>query len=363
MGAKDAYEAQQILTEGADEYFAKLEAQAKSERELNKLVADNLPLFKRLAIALDKLTRVAAALLAPLGFMMDIFIDIDNATGQMLIPTLMALLMPFGLILRLAKFLGVALKDLRVLKFGEVLLKAADGLGKVRIAGVTLGAAFTLIGIAFQYVLDQLMPVWSGTKAFIEAVGLVLIGFLAFATGVGEIAIAIYAIGAAITYLVRNGRELYDLLQSKINPTFVGAFDFMAAGAFLFEGALSLLNRALISVSNGFRAALEFARPFVEILNKVGSYLGFDINTGEEAGQPSPPDVAAPATNATIAAAAAEIKTIVIAQLQETGIKETAEELKKIARIMSESNKDTNVRVLVDGRQISTIVKKDMMGG
>ena len=79
------------------------------------------------------------------------------------------------------------------------------------------------------------------------------------------------------------------------------------------------------------------------------------MDISAEEGEASPGD-AQKGTNATLAQAATEIKTIVVAQLKETGIQATADELAKIAKIMNEKEPVTNVVINLDGTSIMDFV-------
>ena len=106
--------------------------------------------------------------------------------------------------------------------------------------------------------------------------------------------------------------------------------------------------------------------PFITGFKAVGGLLGFDVEASED---PKSPAVKAPTantaaiktTNATIAQAATEIRSIVVAQLRDTGIQETANELAKIAGNLKNMKVEVVADVNMDGNKVGQLVADRMM--
>ena len=166
-----------------------------------------------------------------------------------------------------------------------------------------------------------------------------------------------------VTLLIGAFQALRNLFKSKVNPPFINAFSWLADSVGLLGIAFKVATAPFQIIIGLFRLAFSEAKPFVELMNKVGGYLGFDVNTGETptATSPDATKVGGTATNTAIAAAAAEIKTIVVAQIKETGIKDIAESLTVLAKEIRDSDKENNITVVLDGREIAHYTKKGLL--
>ena len=368
MGANSVHEAQMLLSGDADEIGAKMEAQAKSQAELRQIVMENLPLMKRLAISISKIALAFEPVIDLMAYMADWFLSVDDFTSGNLIAWGLMLV---GWVVWIPGLIG--LLSTLVMSFIEVGFSlgaiGAFFKGTAAAVGGSFAAIFTgllLLQVAFNMLLDSLMPVWSGTKAFFEL--LAYVGILAAAglAGLNPITLGIVAFAGAIMFLWRNGKKLLLLLMTKINPPFINAFSWMATGVELLGLAFKVMMAPFNTIIGMFKMAFEAAKPFVGLLNQVGGYLGFDVNTGEEPTtstvKGTGPQKSAKKPAAAIQQAATEVKTLVVAQLRETGIQETANELAKIAKAMQGEEPVTNVSVNIDGRSLSDFVMRTITG-
>ena len=138
-------------------------------------------------------------------------------------------------------------------------------------------------------------------------------------------------------------------------------FEMMSGGAKHAKAALRSLGSVLVEIHN------TAMKPFISAFSAIAGVLGFDMETTEDGSEaqavtPTGPKMTAGASANAIQQAATEVKTIVVAQLKETGIQETADELAKIAKIMDGKDPITNVTINLDGRPLKDFIWRTIAG-
>lgn len=348
MGAKSVAEAQMLLTGEQDEYLAKMQAVEETQQELQKAAMEVIPLMQRLGMVLLKIAMAAKPLMDGILAAVEGMMMLDDKTGGFLgtAIVLLPLLIAIGVAFKTA-FVAAATVFAPMWAIVGGLVLVISGVGK-----------------AMDYWIEKIDNITPLLFTVMKAIKWIAGGIaLLVAFKVGVIAAPIAAAAGAVMLIVGAFEAVYNLFKKKVNPPFINAFSWMATGVELLGLAFKVMMAPFNAIIGMFRMAFEAAKPFVGLLNQVGGYLGFDINTGEEP-TATPPDAtkaAGTSTNAAIAAASAEIRTIVVAQLKETGIKEIAEGLTILAKEIRDQSKDTNVSVVLDGREISSYVKKGML--
>lgn len=355
MGAKSVAEAQMLLTGEQDEYLAKMQAVEETQQELREAAMEVIPIMQRLGMALIKIAMAFKPILdIAVGFV-EFIIEADNKSGGFLFAFLAGVLILLPVIGKLALILKVAVAALGAGISVTTVLTGAFLALKAMVAGALAPViAFALIAMTITSYFIDWLEVSKEVKTVLE--------FIAYGV-IGALAASLMTVSWPIIAVVGAFTALLSLFREKVNPPFINAFSWIAAGVDLLSIAFKVMMAPFNAIIGMFRMAFEAAKPFVGLLNQVGGYLGFDVNTGEEP-TATPPDAtkaAGTSTNAAISAAAAEIRTIVVAQLKETGIKEIAEGLTILAKEIRDQSKDTNVSVTLDGREISNYVKKGML--
>jgi hypothetical protein len=262
-----------------------------------------------------------------------------------------------------------------VLAIFEFLGAAVSVLVETITGSMMLGVSIIIgLGVAFAYLSDFLASISNGfamlqpyIDAFIYAVLAVGAAFLLISNPVGWMIGAFAAGGAIIGYfrhtivdLVKDLLVFLGVMTQANSPVTWDLPRIFALGFEALASAVKIAGSAIIAlgsiVLNVYKTAMQ---PFISAFSMIGGVLGFDM--GETKEEPSfasvkPKGVGATpqgTTNATLSAAATEIKTLVVAQLQETGIKETAMELANIAKELKNLKMDNTTLVTIDGKQVA----------
>ncbi len=376
MGASSVHEAQMLLSGDAEEVGAKMEAQAKAQAELNEIVKENLPLAKRFAVAISKIAVAFAPLIEFIAAAIHLFMNMDDSVGGLIVP-LSTMFLGFVAFIPGIIDLVVMLATSISTAFGSGGIMAVLGefgaffgmIGEIIAGSVALTVgAFVMLQVGLNMVLDAMMPVWSIGKAVAEFfIYIATIAGVFFLT-LNPVTAGIMAVVGAIIFLYRNLHHLMDAFSLSGSPFLYEMPRYLSLGFDMLDLAL---GRAATTIKKFGSILIDIYKsamtPFIEGFKFVGGMLGFNVENSEEPDQaPTVQEVGGTAGGrkpaASIQKAATEIKTLVVAQLKETGIQETADELAKIANIMQEKEPITNVNINLDGRQLKDFILRTVIG-
>ncbi|QDP62084.1 MAG: hypothetical protein GOVbin1807_83 [Prokaryotic dsDNA virus sp.] len=373
MGAKDVYEAQRLLSGEADEYENKMKAQAETQDELMRIVKENLPVMERLSIAIGKIARAAEIALFPITLLLDLFLFIDDITGGILMPISMLAITIKGLF---SAFIAgtEAFWMFKMGVDGIAGLLAELGAAGTAATAATMGIIL-LLATGWNMVSNALREwkptfewLWKGLDFLIMGLLAAAAALVLFSNPVGWAVVLFGAITGAIYAFRKELADLWETFNLTGSPklysmpdVFAWGMNKMAIGIAKAKSALQAFGSILVSIHN------TAMKPFISAFSKVAGVLGFDMETTEDGSEaqtvtPTGPKMTAGAAGNAIQQAAMEVKTIVVAQLKETGIQETADELAKIAKIMDGKDPITNVTINLDGRPLKDFIWRTIAG-
>ena len=209
---------------------------------------------------------------------------------------------------------------------------------------------------------------WKGLDFLIMGLLAAAAALVLFSNPVGWAVVLFGAITGAIYAFRKELADLWETFNLTGSPklysmpdVFAWGMNKMAIGIAKAKSALQAFGSILVSIHN------TAMKPFISAFSKVAGVLGFDMETTEDGSEaqtvtPTGPKMTAGAAGNAIQQAAMEVKTIVVAQLKETGIQETADELAKIAKIMDGKDPITNVTINLDGRPLKDFIWRTIAG-
>jgi hypothetical protein len=378
MGAKDVHEAQMILNGEADEYAAKMERRRITEEQLADIVERTVDLMSRLGMVLERVANIFEPVTSLVGFLAEGFSKLDTETDGFIGKFLTGIILLGGPIIAFGKAAFAAFNAAfgAGTGFAGFLLKLG-GIGKVMFATIA-GGIGAMVGVViviesvFQSALDYIREFHEVAQYIFVALKTIVMGlalaFIILSAPISGTAAAIAGVVATITTLGLALKNLFVDLHRKGSPELYKLPGVMGRGFEALKIGIDLAKSALSSLGSILRTIYESAmKPFISGFSMIGGILGFDMattedGTGSGSVQTTGPKTPAGNSSAAIQQAATEVKTLVVAQLRETGIQETANELAKIAKAMQGKEPVTNVSVNIDGRSLSDFVMRTITG-
>lgn len=371
MGLQSVAEAQMMLSQNAQDqtYLDNLKESEKSLEELKKEAIKLVPPLTRFGMAITKIALALDYILTPVMGLIEIFLEIDNALGGIVAPLLTFGLMIYGVF----GYIGPILAE--VMTAFEALGAVVSAIVETIAGGAAGGIALIIgLGVAFAYLSDFLASISNGfamlqpyIDAFIYAILSLGAALLFISTPAGWMIGFFAALGAVFGFFRHTIMGAVESLliwlgvmhqtNSPVTwdlPRIFGlGFEALAVGVKMAGSAIFALGGVIIDV---YKTAMQ---PFITGFSMIAGFLGFDMSSSEA--DPTTSGVkplktkATPQgnTNATLSAAATEIRSIVVAQLQETGIQETAKELANIAKELKNLKMNNTTLVTIDGKQVA----------